>query len=226
MPKKKKRVWLLKGNRKWRPVTFVTFCLFILFCGGFVLSSFNGIFALLEATSALFGKNAIAGAAAGATVLTLCTAVTAYGGIVKKHSAKSDRYWFLLLFVIAQVLNLGMNFSGVRERVLILKNSRNVISGSREIESLKRLREGYKNVVKDYPTINENGRVLNYKRSITSKVLEARDHVNRLSERILSVELTNEEAIFDGLDWLKLSVWLILPELCMLCALLGFAKLR
>jgi hypothetical protein len=207
-------------------LNFVTLCLFVLFSGGFVLSSFNGVFALLEATSALFGKNALAGAAAGATVLTLCTAVTAYGGIVKKHSAKSDRYWFLLLFVIAQALNLGMNFSGVHERVAILKETRIGMNGESEIRGLERLKTGYQRVIEDYPTFDSRGETISYKEMITEEKVNAIAKVNGLNELILTVELKKEQVRFERLDWLKLSVWLILPELCMLCALLGFAKLR
>jgi septum formation topological specificity factor MinE len=203
---------LLKANRY--------FWLWVLFVGGFGWSTVNGSFAFVETARLFSESSAQLISVIAAAVLTLGTAITASGSVTfLRRRQIVPAMPLLLLFVLIQSLNLRVNYSGVEKRLTLTRASEAEANRQAEVAALETLRDEYMAVIDRYPATDKQGRPVVWKQAITQMVTQAHEKINRLNEAIQNMQVTGVKEQPKP-DWQIRMAWLVLPELCMLSAIL------
>lgn len=202
---------------------FVGFWLFVLFCGGFILSALNGMFAFLETAQVVeLGSDKVT-AAAAASVLTLGTAISASWSVrLLRESRPVPAMALSVIFLCMQSLNLVVNFSGVQKRLLEIGIKQSAEDNEQEFEALQSAKREYQRIIDRHPPTNKSGNPIVWKSEITHMVAAAQAEINRLNKEILNARRkeVRENVSF---DWPIVTAWLVLPELAMLTAILVFS---
>lgn len=198
-------------------------CLVLLFVGGFGWSTLNGSFAFLDTAHIISAKAPGMVAVVAAGVLTLGTAISASWAARLWHSRSMAAATVLLgVFVALQSLNLVVNLSGVKKRLLLSHQQQAQQTHLLHIAKLQLMKDDYHRIIERYPPVNKHGNPVVWKREITVTVKAAYDEIRRLNREIMTLEdsMVNTRPEF---AWHLLLAWLVLPELCMLTVILVFS---
>ncbi|NIP26625.1 MAG: hypothetical protein GWN55_03135 [Phycisphaerae bacterium] len=114
-----------------------------------------------------------------------------------------------------------INYTGVKKRLLITERKVQSEEIDAQISSLESLKRGYEDFINRYPPTNKTGRPVVWKQEITEAVLATQAKINVVNEKIR--ELKDKRPEIQKFDWLLLSAWLLVPELCLLSAILAFS---
>jgi membrane-bound lytic murein transglycosylase B len=128
----------------------------------------------------------------------------------------------ILIFLFVQTLNLIVNHSGVKAR-LIMTQAKDYQAGQQKaLDALESLKGDYQRVIDRYPPTDKNGKPVVWKSQITEIVEMAHGEIRRLNSEIMARQLHNVEQAFEP-DKRIVLAWLLLPECCMLTVILVFS---
>ncbi len=211
-------------NAKTRLLAFANSgCLSILFIGGFSWSTMNGSFAFLDIAQILSSGHFQVVAVLAASVLTLGTAISAsWSAKVYRNRRVKAAILLMLIFSVLQSLNLIVNLSGVKKRLLLASQKQSEQKHVSQVSKLQEMKADYQQIIELYPPVNKHGNPVVWKPEITATVKSAYDEINRLNQHIMRLE-EQLVSVKPQLGWHILLAWLVLPELCMLTAILVFA---